>query len=79
MQSGEIKKVIVEFKDRLTRFAFNYLSNFFASYGVEIELIEEILGKSYEQELVADMLILMASFSAKLYGKRSADRRKTKI
>jgi putative resolvase len=77
VQSGEIKKVIVEFKDRLTRFAFNYLSNFFASYGVEIELVEEILGKSYEQELVADMLTLMASFSAKLYGKRSADRRKS--
>jgi putative resolvase len=76
VQSGAIKKVIVEFKDRLTRFAFNYLSNFFASYGVEIELVEIVLGKSYSEELVADMLTLMASFSAKLYGKRSADRRK---
>jgi predicted site-specific integrase-resolvase len=76
VQAGAIKKVIVEFKDRLTRFAFNYLSNFFASYGVEIELVEIVLGKSYSEELVADMLTLMASFSAKLYGKRSADRRK---
>ena len=77
VQNGQITKVVVEFKDRLTRFAFNYLSNFFASYGVEIELVEEILGKSYSEELVADMLTLMASFSAKLYGKRSADRRKS--
>lgn len=35
-----------------------------------------MLGKSYEDELVEDILTLMASFSAKIYGKRSADRRR---
>lgn len=34
--------------------------------------------KTYEAELVEDMLSLMASFSAKNYGKRSAERRKNK-
>ena len=34
--------------------------------------------KSYEQELVEDMLTLMSSFSNKIYGKRSAENRKKK-
>jgi predicted site-specific integrase-resolvase len=33
---------------------------------------------SGEEELVNDLMMLMASFSGKLYGKRSADRRKKK-
>jgi len=33
---------------------------------------------SYEQELVEDMLSLMSSFSAKIYGKRSSEVRKAK-
>ena len=39
---------------------------------------EEVLPKSYEAELVEDMLSLLSSFSAKIYGKRSAERRKQK-
>ncbi len=38
--------------------------------------MESVLPKSYEAELVEDILSLMASFSAKIYGKRSAERRK---
>lgn len=40
--------------------------------------MEETLPKIYEAELVEDMLSLMASFSAKIYGKRSAERSKNK-
>lgn len=37
-----------------------------------------VLPKSYEAELIEDMLSLMASFSAKIYGKRSTERKKNK-
>ena len=75
----KIDKVVVEHKDRLTRFNFNFLSQFFDSHGVEIEWVSEVLGnKSYEQELVEDMLTLMSSFSNKIYGKRSAENRRKK-
>ena len=40
-------------------------------YSLKVECIEEVLGKTFEDELVKDMLTLMASFSAKIYGKRS--------
>jgi len=49
---------------------------FFESYGVTIECVEDKLPKSFEDELVDDMLTLMASFSAKIYGKRGADNRR---
>lgn len=72
----EVTKVVVEYKDRLTRFNFGVYQTFFESHGVQIECIEEALPKSYEAELVEDMISIMASCSAKIYGKRSAERRK---
>lgn len=78
VQNKEIDKVIIEHKDRLTRFNFEFLKQFFISHGVEIVWIGEVLGKSYEEELVEDMLSLMSSFSNRIYGKRSAELRKQK-
>ena len=75
---GEIGRVVVEHKDRLARFNFNVFQRFFQSHGVTVEWIEDVLPKSYEAELVEDMVSLMASFSAKVYGKRSAENRKRK-
>ncbi len=76
IENNEVDKVVVEHKDRLTRFMFNIFVSYFESYNVSIEYVEEILGKSYEEELVEDILSLMASFSSRIYGKRSAENRK---
>ena len=38
--------------------------------------MDEGVEKSYEQELVDDMITLMSSFSSRIYGKRSAENRK---
>jgi putative resolvase len=78
VESGKIDKVIVEHKDRLCRFMFEFLVSYFGGYDVEIEWVSDILGKSYEEELVEDMLSLMSSFSSKIYGKRSAEIKKAK-
>jgi len=75
---GGISRIVVEHKDRLTRFNFNIFKTFFASHGVEIEWIENVLPKSYEAELVEDMVSLMSSFSARVYGRRSAENRRKK-
>ena len=74
--SNEISKVIIEHKDRLTRFNFEFLEEFFKSHQVQIVWVEEVLNKSFEEELVKDILTLMSSFSNKIYGKRSATLRK---
>lgn len=48
---------------------------FFASHGVAIEWMDSGKSKTYEEELVDDMISLMSSFSSKIYGKRSAENR----
>jgi len=75
---GKISKVIVEHKDRLARFNINYLKKFFESHDVQLEIVEETLPKTYEAELVEDMLSLISSFSSRIYGKRSAENRRKK-
>lgn len=74
----KINRVIIEHKDRLTRFNFRLYQAFFESHGVEIEWTSETLPKSSEAELVEDIISLMSSCSAKVYGRRSAERRKAK-
>ena len=74
----QISRIVVEHKDRLTRFNFGVFEVFFKSHGVEIEWAENVLPKSYEAELVEDMISLMSSFSARIYGKRSAENARKK-
>lgn len=76
VEAHEITKVVVEHKDRLTRFNFGVYERYFKSHGVVVEYAEDKTNKTYEQELVDDMISLMSSFSSKIYGKRSAENRK---
>ena len=73
----QVDVVVVEFRDRLTRFGFEYLRRFFESHGVRIEVVEES-EKSYEEELVEDFVSIITSFAARIYGKRSQRFRKIK-
>jgi len=74
----KVNRVVVEYKDRLCRFMFEIFEAFFNSHGVEIECVDEVFPKSFENELVEDMLSLLSSFSSKIYGKRSAENRRKK-
>lgn len=70
----KISKVVCEHKDRLIRFNFNLIKLYFESHNVEVEVMQDTLPKSYEAELIEDMLSLIASFSSRIYGKRSAEK-----
>lgn len=54
----KISKVVIEHKDRLTRFQYNLIERFFNSYDVEIEKMvsDEDIGE--EEELVNDIMML---------------------
>jgi excisionase family DNA binding protein len=73
----KISKIIIEHRDRLTRFQYKFIELMYMSYNVEIVHIEKV-DVSEQEDLVTDLVSLMASFSGKLYGKRSAERRKIK-
>ena len=67
--AGNIDVVVVENKDRLSRFGFNMLQYFFSKFGTRIEVIEN-KSKTPEEEITSDMIMLLASFSGKLYSLR---------
>ena len=73
----KVNKLVVEHKDRLTRFQFKFIKKMFESYGCEVIVING-MDVSNTEELAADMMSLLASFSGRFYGKRSAERRKKK-
>lgn len=66
----EVSKVIVAYPDRLTRFGFKVLEEFFRSYGTEIVVIDNE-EKSPQEELVEDLITIISHFAGKLYGMRS--------
>ena len=72
--NGKINKVVIEHKNRFTRFQYN-LIKFFNSYRVEIELLDK---KEYteQEELVNDIMMLIASFSGRLYSARAKENTK---
>ena len=71
-QEADYGRILVTYEDRLTRFGFSYLERYFDCYGVTITVIEDETDKSAQEELVDDLIKLVASFSGKLYGMRSS-------
>jgi len=69
----KFNKLVIERCDRLTRFNYEFLVEYFESHGVQIEYLDTVLGTSFESDLVKDILSIIMVFSAKLYGKRSKE------
>ncbi len=67
-----IDLVIVTHEDRLTRFGFGHLKALFEAYGCEVRVLHERPDGDPQQELLADFMSLIATFSGRLYGQRSA-------
>lgn len=78
VKTSNIEAVYITYKDRLTRFGFEYLENFFGYFGTKIVVLKDDKDKTEQEELVEDMMSLIASFSGKLYGMRSSKKRKMK-
>ena len=67
----EIDIVVVTYRDRLTRFGFEYLEHFFRHFGVRIEDVYGEEPRDAYQELVEDLIAIVTSFAGRLYGMRS--------
>jgi len=72
----QVDVVVVTYRDRLTRFGFEYLEYFFKQYGVSIEVVFGEEPRDTYQELVEDLIEIVTSFAGKLYGLRSCKKKK---
>lgn len=67
-------RIVVEHKDRLTRFGFNYLKELFDG---EIFVVNEV--DDSKQDLIQDFVSVITSFCARIYGQRRSKRKTEKI
>lgn len=65
-----IGRMVITYPDRLTRFGFSTLRRLFQVFGTEIEVIND-RERTPKEELVEDLIAIVAHFAGKLYGRRS--------
>jgi putative resolvase len=68
--------IVVEHKDRLTRFGYRYLDTLLKTQGRAIEVVNQ--AENGTEDLLADLTAIVYSFCARLYGQRRA-KRKTEV
>lgn len=68
---GNVSKVVVAHRDRLTRFGFELFEYIFTRFGVSIEVLSDEDIKEPHTELAKDLLSIVTVFSARYYGSRN--------
>lgn len=71
VQERRVSRVVVAYEDRLARFGVDLLRQVFAAYGTTLEVLDPKPKETPESELANDLIAIITSFSARLYGLRS--------
>ena len=69
LANPEIQTIVVEHRDRLMRFGAEYVEAALAAQGRKLMVMES---SEVKDDLVQDMIEVLTSFCARLYGRRSA-------
>ena len=75
ISKNEVEKVVVLYKDRLTRFGFELIEYMASLYECEVEIIDNT-PKTEQEELVEDLVQIITVFSCQLQGRRANKARK---
>jgi predicted site-specific integrase-resolvase len=73
LKDKDINLIIVEHKDRLTRFGFNFLEILLKNDNRKIEVINN--SDSEKEDLIQDFVSIITSFCARIYGQRRCKRK----
>jgi predicted site-specific integrase-resolvase len=77
LQQDDYDILLVEHKDRLARFGTHYLDLLLQRLGVKLEIVN--LADNGQDELMQDLVAVVTSFAARLYGQRRAARKTERI
>jgi predicted site-specific integrase-resolvase len=69
--------IIVEHKDRASRFGVRYIETLLRIQGRSLEVVNQ--AENGTEDLLADLTSILYSFCARLYGQRRAKRKTAKI
>ena len=67
---GHISEVVVAYRDRLCRFAFELIERVLQMHQVRLVVLNESLDGSQQSELVEDLLAIINVFSCRVNGRR---------
>jgi putative resolvase len=73
---ASIGTIVVEHKDRLTRFGFNYIEQLLTMQGRKIEVIYP---SDTDNSLIDDFVSVITSLAARIYGKRNSKKRAEQV
>ncbi len=73
----QITRIVVEHKDRATRFGFRYIETLLEQQGREIEVVN--LAEDEREGLLDDLVAVVHSFCTRLYGQRRGQRKTERI
>lgn len=69
--SGKVERVVITYKDRLSRVGFELFSHLFQKYNCEIVVMSEIGSEKLDSEEVFEEIVsLLHCYSMKMYSKR---------
>jgi len=77
LTEGKATKIVVEHKDRLSRFGSKYIEMLCKQFGCEIVYINQ--SESEKEDLVQDFVNIITCFCVKLYGQRRTKRKTEKL
>ncbi len=77
LKDNKIKIIVVEHKDRFSRFGFNFINLLMKQQGRKIETINEV--NDSNEDLMQDFVSIITSFCARLYGKTRKNRKTEKL
>jgi putative resolvase len=77
LNSKDFDILVVEHKDRLTRFGFNYIETLLNKDNKKIEVVN--ISKNDNENLMEDLISIIYSFSARMYGQRKSRRKTEKL
>jgi excisionase family DNA binding protein len=72
---GKVERILIEYKDRLARFGYEYLDAIFKNLEITVEIVEAKEQK-YEEELAEDIMKILTCYSARYYGRRGGRKKK---
>ncbi len=76
LKDPTISTIVVEHRDRLARFGFEYIECALSATGRKVHVVDD---SEMNDDLIQDMVDVLTSFYARFYGRRSARNRSKKV
>ena len=77
LKEGRLTKLVIEHKDRLCRYGFNYIKILCEHIDCKLIVINNV--KNEKEDLIQDFVSVITSFCARLYGQRRSKRKTEKL